>query len=84
MASASSEASHPKWTRLRARRQELGLSVRTLASRSGVDKATLWRLENGKVLPNTTTVAALADALDCEPIDLTSYPPQGANGADDQ
>jgi transcriptional regulator with XRE-family HTH domain len=82
MASASTEASHPRWTRLRARRQELGLSIRTLALRSGVDKATLWRLENGKVLPNATTVAALADALDCQPIDLTNYPPQGATEDD--
>ncbi|WP_152052107.1 helix-turn-helix domain-containing protein [Tautonia marina] len=49
---------------LRAERQRQGLSLSELSARSGIDRATLSKLETGKV-PNPTvgTLRALAGAL---------------------
>jgi transcriptional regulator with XRE-family HTH domain len=48
---------------LRARREKLGLSVDELATRTGYDRATLWRIEAGKSQPRPQTLANLAKAL---------------------
>lgn len=45
--------------RLKALRLEHGWSLEALATRSGVSRATLSRLENGEVSPTTTVLARL-------------------------
>jgi transcriptional regulator with XRE-family HTH domain len=49
---------------LRARRQELGTSVRALASRVGVSPSLVSQIENGKVNPSVDTLVSLVTALD--------------------
>lgn len=49
---------------LRAERQRQGLSLSELSARSGIDRATLSKLETGKVSnPTVGTLRALAGAL---------------------
>jgi ribosome-binding protein aMBF1 (putative translation factor) len=49
---------------LRAARESAGLSLDEVASRSGIDKAQLSRLENGKVLdPRPSTLSRYARAI---------------------
>jgi len=49
--------------RVRARRLAAGLSVRQLATRAGLGRMNLWRLENGQVLARPKTLSLVATAL---------------------
>jgi transcriptional regulator with XRE-family HTH domain len=45
-------------------REQRGLTLEDLAKRSGVSKATLWRIENDKVAPSTDSLQKIARALE--------------------
>ena len=60
--------------RLRARRDEAGLSLAELARRSGVARATLTALEAGDGNPTLETLYALANALGLPLSDLIGDP----------
>lgn len=49
--------------RLRAVRQQKGLSIRGLATKAKVDFSTVYRIEAGKVTPDLATLEKLANAL---------------------
>lgn len=49
---------------LRERREDKHWSISTVAKLSGVDHATIWRIENGKTVPHRSTMKAIAAALD--------------------
>jgi DNA-binding XRE family transcriptional regulator len=49
--------------RLRLLRESLGQTQEQLASRAGIGRVTLSRIENGEQSPRYETLAALADAL---------------------
>lgn len=53
--------------RIKARKQELGLTMPEIAERSGIPKPTLETYFSGKSLPNVLRFARLADVLDCTP-----------------
>lgn len=56
---------------IRARRQQLGLSLNDVALASGLHKSLLSRIETGAVaMPNTSTLARLATALGLTLTDL--------------
>lgn len=61
--------------RIKARRQELGLSVDELASKIGKNRATVYRYENGEV-ENVPwgAIEALSEALKTTPVDLIGWP----------
>ena len=60
-------------SRLSARREELGLTVRDVERLAGVDDATVVRLEKGAVAdPRPATVRAICEALDLVVADV--YP----------
>lgn len=48
-------------------REELGLTLATVAKHAGISPAMLSRLETGHVSPSLETIAALADALGVRP-----------------
>lgn len=50
-------------TRIRARREELGLSQERLAEAAGVHRVTIINVEAGESRPNIDTVVRLAAAL---------------------
>ena len=57
----------PAWTagdRARRQREELGLTVRDLAERSGLNKGTIVAVENNAPTTSARTWARLAEALD--------------------
>jgi len=49
--------------RLRARREERGISLRTVARRVGISPSALSQIETGKMSPSVTTLRALAVEL---------------------
>jgi transcriptional regulator with XRE-family HTH domain len=49
---------------VRARRQEVGLTVVQLAERTGISKGMLSKIENAQASPSLSTLARLATALD--------------------
>ncbi len=49
---------------IRGRREEMGLTVRALASRSGVSPSMISDVERGMKSPTISTLAAVADALE--------------------
>lgn len=50
--------------RIKARREQIGLSLADVAARSGIDKAAISRLENGQVEnPTLSTLERIAKAL---------------------
>jgi len=55
-------------------RAALGLSLAQLAERSGVAKATLYKLERGFTNPTLDTLSAIADSLLVEVEDLIALP----------
>ena len=55
-------------------RAALGLSLAQLAERSGVAKATLYKLERGFTNPTLDTLNAIADSLQVEVEDLIALP----------
>jgi HTH-type transcriptional regulator, competence development regulator len=58
--------------KLRALRQEKGMTLRTLAEAAGVDFTYLSKIENDRVehLPSVETIRDLAQALEVEPMQL--------------
>jgi transcriptional regulator with XRE-family HTH domain len=52
---------------IRQHREELGLSQRSLARRSGLTQAAISRIERGRSSPNWETVSALLLAMGYEP-----------------
>ena len=57
-------------SRLRRRRLEKGWTLKDLSDRVGLSQRTLSLLERGVREPRPTTISALAQALDCAPVDL--------------
>jgi transcriptional regulator with XRE-family HTH domain len=70
---------------IRARRRDLGLTLATVAERTGLNVGYLSQIENDKASPSLETLAALAAALDV-PIAWflvqTSIPPRVVRAAD--
>lgn len=64
-------------TRLRAIRRERGLSLQSLAERSGHSYDTLIRAELGKSDPRANTLADFANALGVDIFDLFESIPAG-------
>lgn len=61
-------------SRIKARRRELGISQRELASRMGyTDHTTITRIEAGKVDPPQSRIAAFAKALGTTPGHLLGW-----------
>jgi transcriptional regulator with XRE-family HTH domain len=60
---------------LREIRQGKYWSVTTLAMLAGVDRTTIWRIENGKgkYLPHPHTRKAIADALGVHPSEVAEF-----------
>ena len=56
--------------RVRAIREQRGLSMEALARLAGVSTGTVHRVETGKVAPNTATLVLLAEALEVSVGDL--------------
>jgi transcriptional regulator with XRE-family HTH domain len=56
--------------RLRARREQAGLSVSELARRAGVSPQDVSRYESGTMTPGPDRLAALATALGAAPLEL--------------
>ena len=65
--------------RLREWRERRGYSLRELGERSGVNFATLSRIEAGKLSPTVGVLVKLAKALDIHPADF--FPPRGRRSA---
>jgi transcriptional regulator with XRE-family HTH domain len=59
-------------------REATGLTLADVADRVGINKDTLWRLENGRSLPAVKTLARLADALGADLADLVGKAPAPA------
>jgi len=57
-------------TRLQRRRLERGWSLDQLSERTGLSKRSLSLLERGETQPRPSTITRLAQALECEPVDL--------------
>jgi transcriptional regulator with XRE-family HTH domain len=49
---------------IRERRKELGFTLEAVASRSGVSRATISKVERGDVTPTTAVLGKLAESLD--------------------
>lgn len=56
--------------RLRALREERGLTQEGLADRAGVDRKLVYRTELGQTSPRLDAVVGIADALGVTPSDL--------------
>jgi transcriptional regulator with XRE-family HTH domain len=57
-------------------RERRGLSQKTLGERLGVANMSVSRWERGTALLSTDVMAAIAEALDIEPVDLYRHPDQ--------
>ena len=55
--------SSPIGEKIKAGRQERGLSVAELAAKAGVDPVTIYRLESGQRKPRAATVSKLVKTL---------------------
>lgn len=64
--------------RIRARREELGLSLADVAAKLGIGRQNIHRYEAGTRLPTLEALYPLAVALDCSFLDLV---PSQADGA---
>lgn len=60
---------------LRAARKNAGLTQGQLAARSGIDRATISLIENGREAPRADTILKLAEALHLSPARLWSHAP---------
>src|SRR5215203_7456329 len=58
---------------LRARRREVGCSVRAIAELTGLSPSTVSRIENGLYLPTLETAARLAQVIGIALSDLPGY-----------
>ncbi len=63
-------------TYLKSWRKFRDMSQEDLAAEAGMTAATISRLENGKVAYTQPVIESLADALDCDPSDIISRPPE--------
>jgi transcriptional regulator with XRE-family HTH domain len=63
--------------RLKARREELGLSRRDVVEASGLSYPYVSQLETGYRLPSHKALAALAEALELDPGELSASIPYG-------
>ena len=52
-------------TRIKQRRNELGLKQLQIKELTGISSGNLSDIENGKKLPSTPALLALSDKLDC-------------------
>lgn len=59
--------------RIRDRRAEVGMSLRDLAGRLGIDAGHLSRIERGMIGVGDSLRLRIADVLDSSPDDLWSY-----------
>ncbi|MBI4199740.1 MAG: helix-turn-helix transcriptional regulator [Chloroflexi bacterium] len=59
---------------IRERREALGLSLRALADRAGVDFAAIDKIERGERDPRLSSLAAIAKGLGVEVADLFRRP----------
>ena len=57
-------------TRVRAAREERGLTTRALASLAGLSQSLLSDVENGRTLPSVSSLYAIAEALGTGPAEL--------------
>ena len=64
--------------RIRRKRLEAGLSQPALAKIAGVNKSTVWRIENGLNPAQADTLLCLAKALGCAIADLMPPEPEPA------
>lgn len=58
-------------------RKKAGLTQVKFAEAMGVTQSTVSQWENGRVLPDTARLPALAEALGCSVADLFSKQPNG-------
>jgi transcriptional regulator with XRE-family HTH domain len=64
--------------RVRALRQELGLTMEQLAYSCEFSKGQLSTIEKGLAVPTATTLAVLAEGLEALPLDLLTFPEDSA------
>jgi transcriptional regulator with XRE-family HTH domain len=82
-AGAPGSSPSPAWIagrigpRVRARRVELGMSVRELARRIDVSASFVSLVESGRCAPSVTTLRALASELDISAAALLGDPTDG-------
>lgn len=73
-------ANHPRGAelpeRLRARRKELGLTLKDLAARCGLSFGFISQVERGMTMPSITSLIAMAKALDTTAMQLMGQSPQ--------
>ena len=58
--------------RIKARREQLGLSRSELAERLGVTRLKVWRVETGAIQVPADHLANWADALETKPAELVA------------
>jgi putative transcriptional regulator len=59
--------------------EERGMTLTELAERAGVTVVNLSILKNGRARAiRFSTLAAICEALDCQPADVLTYRPRGA------
>lgn len=63
---------------IREWRLHRGLTLQDVADKTGITHATIGRVERGKIAYTRDTIEAIADAMNCLPGQLLSYPPNGA------
>lgn len=64
--------------RVRSLRQGLGLTMEQLAYSCDFSKGQLSTIEKGLAVPTATTLATLAEGLETLPLDLLTFPENGA------
>jgi len=69
---------------LKKARETLGLSLTDVSERSGIDRATLCKIENGKGNPTLQTIARYAAALGRRATIVLEEVPAGSPGPDDR
>lgn len=67
-------------TFIRQWRKFRGLTLEKCAERSGMSKGNLSNIETGKTGYNQATLEALAEALQCDPVDLLIRDPSEPDG----
>lgn len=60
--------------RVRALREEQGLTLEKLAYSTDFSKGQLSTIEKGLAVPTATTLSVLAEGLDALPLDLLTFP----------
>jgi transcriptional regulator with XRE-family HTH domain len=70
----------PRPTFIRQWRKYRGLTLEQCSERSGMSKGNLSNIETGKTGYNQATLEALAEALQCDPVDLLIRNPADPEG----